>query len=142
QLALLIPIASIASASPAQQGANGPPSASTLRATADKAPAILRTVWGEPDLQGIWTDATDTPLQRPAKYANQEFFTEVQRAELDQLRSGIVDRRATDRDANNGYNGAVFFTTKRTGARTSRIVDPPNGRTPPLTPEAQKIAAA
>src|SRR4029077_14570385 len=93
-------------------------------------------------LQGIWTDEFDTPLQRPAKFANQEFFTPAQRAELDQVRSGIVDRRATDRDANNGYNGAVFFTTKRTGARTSRIVDPPNGRIPPLTPGAQKMAAA
>src|SRR5579871_6400554 len=90
--------------------------------------APLKTAWGEPDLQGIWTNEFDTPLQRSAKYANQEFFTEAQRAELDQARSGILGRRATERDANNGYNGAVFFTTKRTGARTSRIVDPPNGR--------------
>src|SRR5713101_2594603 len=118
--------------------------------TSAQAPAVsgaalktppLKTAWGEPDLQGIWTDEFDTPLQRPAKYANQEFFTEAQRAELDQVRSGILRRRATERDVNNGYNGAVFFTTKRTGARTSRIVDPPNGRFPPLTPEAQKTAA-
>ena len=34
----------------------------------------LKTPWGEPDLQGIWTDETDTPLQRPARFANQEFF--------------------------------------------------------------------
>ena len=105
-----------------------------------KTPA-LKTPWGEPDLQGIWTDEFETPLQRPAKYANQEFFTEAQRAELDNVRTGILTRRATDVNANNGYNGAVFFTTKRTGARTSRIVDPPNGRLPALTPEAQKIAA-
>src|SRR5271166_4130347 len=59
------------------------------------APA-LKTPWGEPDLQGIWTDEFDTPLQRPAKYANQEFFTEAQRAELDQARSGILNRRATE----------------------------------------------
>ena len=39
----------------------------------------LKTTWGEPDLQGIWTDESDTPLQRPAKYANQEYFTEAQR---------------------------------------------------------------
>jgi hypothetical protein len=101
----------------------------------------LKTPWGEPDLQGIWTDEFETPLQRPAKYANQEFFTDAQRAELDDVRTGILTRRATDVNANNGYNGAVFFTTKRTGARTSRIVDPPNGRLPALTPEAQKIAA-
>jgi hypothetical protein len=44
------------------------------------APApVLKTPWGEPDLQGIWTDEFDTPLQRPAKYAEQEFFTRVTR---------------------------------------------------------------
>jgi len=118
--------------------------------TSAQAPAVsgaalksppLKTAWGEPDLQGIWTDEFETPLQRPAKYTNQEFFTEAQRVELDQVRSAILSRRATERDANNGYNGAVFFSTKRTGARTSKITDPPNGRLPALTPEAQKTAA-
>ena len=42
----------------------------------------LKTAWGEPNLQGIWTDETATPLQRPARYANQEFFTEAQRVEM------------------------------------------------------------
>jgi hypothetical protein len=69
--------------------------------------APLKTPWGEPDLQGIWTDEFETPLQRPAKYANQEFFTSAQRADLDRMRSGILDRRATERDANNGYNGVI-----------------------------------
>src|SRR2546427_9228750 len=114
--------------------------APAVSGAAVKAPA-LKTAWGEPDLQGIWTDEVETPLQRPAKYASQEFFTEAQRAELDHVRTGIVTRRATERDANNGYNGAVFFSTKRTGARTSKIADPPNGRIPALTPEAQKAAA-
>jgi hypothetical protein len=48
--------------------------------------AALKTPWGEPDLQGIWTDEFDTPLQRPAKYANQEFFTPAQREEIDRER--------------------------------------------------------
>jgi hypothetical protein len=109
------------------------------------APA-LKTPWGEPDLQGIWTDETDTPLQRPAKYANQEFFTEAQRAELDEARTAMLvrDRRAergTARDVSGAYN-SVFLSVKRIGARTSLIVDPPNGRIPPLTPEAEKIAGA
>src|SRR5258706_11444131 len=114
--------------------------APSVSGAALKAPA-LKTAWGEPDLQGIWTDEFETPLQRPAKYTSQEFFTAAQRAELDQVRSGILNRRATERDANNGYNGAVFFSTKRTDTRTSKIADPPNGRLPPLTPEAQKQAA-
>src|ERR1700676_3960259 len=127
--AVSVPVARTSAQAPAVSGA------------ALKAPS-LKTAWGETDLQGIWTDQFDTPLQRSAQYANQEFFTEAQRVELDQARSGILNRRATERDANNGYNGAAFFSMKRTGARTSRIADPPNGRLPPLTPEAQKTAAA
>jgi hypothetical protein len=114
--------------------------------TSAQAPAVsgaaLKTPWGEPDLQGIWTDEFDTTLQRPAKYANQEFFTEAQRAELDRVRSELLGRFATERDINGAYNAATFFSTKHTGARTSKIVDPPNGRIPPLTPDAQKTAAA
>jgi hypothetical protein len=104
--------------------------------------ATLKTPWGEPDLQGIWTDEFDTPFQRPAKYANQEFFTEEQRAELDKRRSTLLARLATERDIAEAYNLAVFTSVKRTGTRTSRVVDPPNGRIPPLTAEAQKAAAA
>src|SRR5580692_8581283 len=114
--------------------------------TASSAVPTLKTPWGEPDLQGIWTDETDTPLQRPAKYANQEFFTEAQRAELDEARAAMLARdrrsdRGTARDVSGAYN-SVFLSVKRIGARTSLILDPPDGRIPPLTPEAQKIAAA
>jgi hypothetical protein len=101
----------------------------------------LKTPWGEPDLQGIWTDEFDTPLQRPAKYAEQEFFTEAQRAELDKERTEMLNRRAAGTLAD-AYNFAAFLSTKRTGTRTSKIVEPPNGRIPPLTVEAQKAAAA
>jgi hypothetical protein len=108
--------------------------------------APLDTPWGEPDLQGIWTDENDTPLQRPAKYANQEFFTAAQRAELNEARAAVLgqDRRAargSENDVASGYNSA-FWSWKRIGARTSLIDDPPNGRIPPLTTEAQKVAAA
>jgi hypothetical protein len=105
----------------------------------------LKTPWGEPDLQGIWTSEFDTPLQRLAKYADQEFFTEAQRAELDKARSAtLADVRAkhgTEADVA-GTDNSVGIFRKRTGARTSLIVDPTNGRIPPLTPEAQKAAAA
>jgi hypothetical protein len=109
-------------------------------------PAV-KTPWDEPDLQGIWTDENDTPLQRPAKYAAQEFFTPAQRAELDEARTAVLVNadsqrsQGTGRDVAGAYN-SQFVSFKRTGARTSLIVDPPNGRTPPLTPEALKIAAA
>src|SRR5215471_13934770 len=110
------------------------------------APTTPKTSWGEPDLQGIWTDETDTLLQRPAKYADQEFFTEAQRAELNRERSNVLGRdkrgeRGTELDLAGAYNSA-FVSWKRVGMRTSLIVDPPNGRIPPLTPDTQNIAAA
>jgi hypothetical protein len=73
-----------------------PALAQAPEATAKAAASTLRTPWGEPDLQGIWTEETDTPLQRPAKYATQEFFTAAQRAELDVQRAGLAgkDQRA------------------------------------------------
>ncbi len=110
----------------------------------------LKTPWGEPDLQGIWTDENDTPLQRPAKYAGEEFFTAAQRAELDEARTAVLanadntskrSENGTARDVAGAYN-SQFVSFKRTGARTSLIVDPPDGRMPPLTSQAQKIAAA
>ena len=117
--------------------------------TSAQAPAesfVMKTPWGDPDLQGIWTDETSTPLQRSPKYASQEFFTEEQRAELDKARSELLGRdrrveRGTELDVAGAYN-AQFVSVKRTGLRTSMIVDPANGRIPPMTPEAQKIMAA
>jgi hypothetical protein len=119
---------------------------------ADLAPAAsaetpaLKTPWGEPDLQGIWTDENDTPFQRSAKYANREFFTDAERAEFDVLRSTLRGRdnrgnRGSERDVSGAYNN-VWGGLKRTGARTSMIVDPPNGRVPPLVPEAEKAGLA
>ena len=105
----------------------------------------LKTPWGEPDLQGIWTDEYQTPLQRPARYAGKEFFTEEERAALDTKRAATELRpraeRGTERDVAGAYN-QVFMSIKKTGRRTSMIVDPPDGRTPPLTPDIQKQMAA
>ncbi len=139
------PILTAVAAATASAGVSLLFSPASAQAPATPAPA-LKTPWGEPDLQGIWTDETDTPLQRSPKFANQEFFTETQRAELDRERAALMRRdrrvtRGTELDVAGAYN-ALFFMQKRTGARTSMIVDPPNGRFPPLTPEAQKIAAA
>jgi hypothetical protein len=136
---------SFSSTLPAIALAVGAVSAVFITGLSAQAPS-LKTPWGEPDLQGIWTDESDTPLQRSPKFANQEYFTEAQRAELDRERSALMRRdrrveRGTELDVAGAYN-AVFTSQKRTGARTSLIIDPPNGRIPPMTPEAQKLAAA
>ena len=123
------------------------PAAAQAPAASAAAPApALTTPWGEPDLQGIWTDLTETPLQRAPKYGNQEFFTAEQRAELDRQRLAFLGRdnrreRGTEADVAGAYN-AVFTPLKPVSARTSRIVDPPNGRLPALTAQAQKLNAA
>jgi len=118
----------------------------TLAQAPQTSAAALKTPWGEPDLQGIWTDEFDTPLQRPAEYANQEFFTPAQREELDKRRgthfgSDPRQERGSAVDVGGAYN-TVFLTVKHVGARTSLIVDPRNGRIPPQIPQAQKAAAA
>jgi len=108
--------------------------------------AALKTPWGEPDLQGIWTDEFDTPLQRPARYGDQEFLTPAQREELDRRREAHYSddprqARGSALDVGGAYNTA-FLTIKHAGPRTSMIVDPPNGRIPPLTQAARQLAAA
>lgn len=109
--------------------------------------AATRTPWGEPDLQGIWTNAYDTPLQRSERYANQEFFSDEERAQLDRARMSLLAEdqrphaRGSEQDVGGAYNSTIFLTHKPTGKRTSLIVDPPNGRVPPFTPEAQKRQA-
>ena len=106
----------------------------------------LRTSWGEPDLQGIWdAEHVQIPLQRPAKYKDQEFFTDAQIAELDKIRAAMPGNetravRGTEQDVSGAYN-AVFTSRRPTGRRTSLIVDPPDGRIPPVTPEVQQRRA-
>jgi hypothetical protein len=122
------------------EGAQRPAATDTAGAAASTGPAP-KTAWDEPDLQGIWTDDLQTPLQRPARYANKEFFTDEERGELDRQRGALLRRdqrvaRGSERDVAGAYN-AVFQSVKPTGTRTSLIVDPPDGRIPPLMPEAK-----
>ena len=120
------------------------PVASQTATGAPPAGPAARTPWGEPDLQGIWTNDFETPLQRPARYANKEFFTEEERAEIDRVRTGALTAdnrphsRGSERDVSGAYNPAIFLTHKHTGRRTSLIIDPPDGRIPPVAPELTK----
>ena len=108
------------------------------------------TAWGEPDLQGIWTRATNEPLQRPARFKDRESLTDQERAELDNKISDIVGResdenrrpRGTEQDVSGGYSAAIFTSHLPVGRRTSMIVDPPDGRIPALTAQEQKKRSA
>ena len=105
------------------------------------------TAWGEPDLQGIWNTDYRIPLQRPPRFADQEFFTDEERADLDRQRLALLgsdprDAPGSEQDVTGAYNRTIFLSHKHTGRRTSLIVDPPDGRIPPFTPEAQQRRAA
>ena len=104
-----------------------------------------RTPWGDPDLQGIWTNTTTTPLQRPAELADQEFLTAEEHAVRDQqvARSVDLDNRYPEGDASEptsvgAYNN-YWMERGTLSKRTSLIVDPPDGRLPPMTPDEEAL---
>jgi hypothetical protein len=139
-------IGAVAAAAAAGSVISAPVTRTQAQSPAASAPPVLKTPWGEPDLQGIWMEETDTPLERPARYANKEFFTAAERAELDAQRAALQGKdqraeRGTELDVGGSYN-QLFVPRKHTGTRTSLIVDPPTGRIPQQTAEAQKMAAA
>jgi hypothetical protein len=102
-----------------------------------------RTPWGDPDLRGYWLQATYTPLERPPELADKPFYTEEEAI--------AAFRKAVEADAGQEastvhydwkeYGMDAWQTGARPNLRTSLIVDPENGRLPPLTPEAQKRRA-
>jgi hypothetical protein len=109
--------------------------------------AQTRTPDGHPDLTGTWTNATLTPFQRPAELGTKEFFTEDEAAafEKQRIQQNDVDRLEGTGDADlarRAYNNAWFDrgTHVVKSRRTSLVVDPPDGRIPAMTPEAQKRA--
>ena len=132
-----------------------PPSAAKAKLAASKAWTPPRTPDGQPDLQGIWSKKFITPRQRPTEFAGKEFFTEQEAAEFERRvnqANANRDRRGDTPEQDVGGMGDVFpdgvsglpndlppgppkLDKTR---RTSLIVDPPDGRRPALTPEAQK----
>ena len=107
-----------------------------------------RLPWGHPDLQGIWNSSTITPLERPAQYANKPFLTEAEVREIEQANfvNNNRDRRdgGAAADVARAYNDAWWDSGSRIvpTRRTSLVIDPPDGRVPALTPEAQARQAA
>jgi hypothetical protein len=115
-----------------------------------------RTSWGAPDLQGVWDFRTITPLERPDSLTGQEFLTEEEAAAYAEGQSRRQNRDLID-SAQGGLNYAAeadggvvpyneFWYDRGTSVissrRTSLIIDPPDGRLPAFTPEAQRSADA
>jgi len=105
-----------------------------------------RTPWGEPDLQGVYSNRTITPFERPANVNGREFFTKEEVAGLEsraQQQSGDQNRsKGTDADVSRAYNDFWWDRgTKVTTPRTSLVIDPSDGKVPSPT-EAAKARAA
>ena len=107
---------------------------------------LPRTPWGDPDLQGVWDYWTFTPLERPKEYSGKAMLNDDEYAALVKRVSGqaAAADAAKPRGNPGGYSQEVWTDRARATVlrQTSLIVDPPDGRIPPLTPEAQKKEAA
>ena len=109
----------------------------------------FQTPWGDPDLQGIWSNDVSTPLERPGRFADKEALTREELArftvERQQSRENR-DRRdqgpGTVTDVGRAYNAFWFPVPGDPIARTALIVDPPDGRIPAYKPEALERFAA
>ena len=114
--------------------------------------AALKTPWGKPDLQGTWSNATVVPFERPKEFGERQFLTDAEHQKAveallkrdalpgrDSRETNGKDIRGTEKDVARAYN-EHWFGDKPTevGHRTSMIVDPPDGRMPAYTAEAQK----
>ena len=126
--------ASFSTAAFAQQGAEQKVKA-PARAKAWTPP---RTPWGEPDLQGVYSNRTITPFERPEEFAGKATLTDEETAELERR---VVDRSAdkrdgkgTEADVSRAYNEFWWDRgTKVTTNRSSLLIDPADGRVPPWT---------
>jgi len=118
-----------------------------------------RTPWGAPDLQGVWDFRSITPMERPAALEGKEFLTEEEAANLEQeavdrnerllnepaQRAPVLTSLEARPDGKPGFYNNFWLDegTKIVGTRrTSLIVDPPEGKIPPLTPASQEQQAA
>jgi len=110
--------------------------------SAGQSPSAPRTPWGQPDLQGVWTNSTTTPLERPADLADKAVLTEEERRVRD---ADVAARSSFDRAGTLPGVGAYNEFWMERGAlnhRTSLVIDPPDGKIPAMTAAGQARASA
>src|SRR5262245_16537870 len=101
-----------------------------------------KTPWGDPDIQGIWPGNVGVPMQRPAAFGERATLTDSEFAqrEAQAKRQADTDNQAfATSDTRVGIGPPSYWTERgRPTRQASLIIDPPNGRLPALTPEAEK----
>jgi hypothetical protein len=114
--------------------------ASSGRPAKPAASTSFRTPWGDPDLQGVWSNQTLTPLERPAEFAGKTHLTEAEarayEAQLRKANDADIREPGTVQDVAIAYNQFWWDRGERIlpDRRTSLIIDPPDGKIPALTP--------
>jgi hypothetical protein len=136
----LLAVAAVVPLASATAGGQGPPKAGVPSTKAWSQP---RTPDGQADLQGYWTNATFTPLERPAELAGKEFLTEAEAA-LYQQQQELRENSQSKDDIH--YDNVIWqsesYAKGVSRRRSSLIFEPADGRVPPLTANAQTRAAA
>ena len=146
---ILASLGAVAVLSVAPIAAQAPNAAAKAKATG----AIPRTPDGHPDLQGVWTNATITPMERPSTFANKSTVSDAEATEWEQKQAKELNAQdgqsdgpliaAAGSSGTGGYNvlfvdrGAELARVNGT-KRTSLVIDPPDGKVPPMLPEARQ----
>ncbi len=117
------------------------PAPAAGQGTAAGAWSAPQTAWGDPDLQGVWTNATTTPLERPDDLGDQVVLTGEEWAARNAV-SGLSDDRRPEIEGDVGFYNDFWLEQGQLNERTSWIIDPPNGKLPALTPAEQAHVAA
>src|SRR5437879_6111851 len=124
---------------PAFLAAQAPSAISSTTAARTKAGTLPRTPDGQPDLQGYWTSLSFTPMERPAKYGGREFLTDEEQAQI--YKEGVqhsYEFTFDDLAETPVYDSTVYALSAwqhgvAPNRRSSLVVDPPDGKIPPVT---------
>ena len=122
------------------------PAGSAAPGAAAKAFKAARTPWGHPDLSGVYTNSDESgiPFEKPTEFTGRriEDISDAELAKLNEQRREATNGRATDDEARPVDRLAFWENLKAQNSRAWLVVDPPDGRIPPVTPEAQRRIAA